>query len=393
MTNLQSALAKIRLFEPLDDSTRRQLVKKMEARVIEAGDFLFHMGDESDGMYIVEDGALNIFFGNPNPLQEDIVVTTATAGDVLGEISLLDKQNRAASVKAIAKSTVRHLSAEAFAEVIASQPKAIIDNIREISERMRLDYMLVTLRRLDIFQGMQDEHLEHLIEHIQRHTLRKGEVLFEKGDSGDQLYIVNSGWLDIYVSNPGGEDLILNQCGPGEAIGEIALLDDAPRTASVRGVTDAYLFTLGRDAYIDFITKYPKAALETTRAINGRLRLATTYLEQLSEWSRQVAEGHYERVLKEIKSEQTRAADDETLESRVTRFLSSFFSSIEAVKEREEKLKSEVLRLRIQIDETKREEDVETITNTNFFTELQTNIGELRKQLRDEIDNEESSDS
>lgn len=388
MNNLLTALQKVRLFEPLDKATVEKLISKMEDRPVAKGDYLFRMGDTSDGMFIVDDGELTIFFENPSATSEDIIVATSKPGDVIGEISLLDKQNRAASVKASTESRVKLLKSEVFAEEIDKQPADVVKKIRDISEDMRLDYMLITLSQLDMFNGLQRDHLKHLAEHIEPKTLKEGEILFKKGDPGDRLYIVNSGWLDIYVPTPDGDELILNQCGPGEAVGEIALLDQAPRTASVRGITEAHLLMLDRAEYLDFITTYPKAALETTKAINGRLRLATTYLEQLSDWSRQVAEGQYERVLKEIKNEQSRIVEDATMEDRVTRFLSAFFSSIEAIKDREDKLKSEVLRLRIQIDESQREQDVEDITSTNFFTELQTNIGELRKQLRQELDEE-----
>lgn len=392
MTNLTPALSKIRLFKPLTKDTVQQLVEKMDQKELKAGEFLFRSGDPSDGLYIVADGHLDIVFENPNPAQDDLVVASLKPGDVLGEISLLDRQARAASAKAIAKTTVKRLSVDTFNAVIAEQPQEITKEIREISEDMRLEYMVITLRKLDLFQGLNDELLRYLGTHVQSITLKEGEVLFERGTPGDKLYMVTSGWLEIFVTSPRGEDLILNHSGPGEAIGEIALLDNAARTASVRGITDAHLLTLDRKEYIEFITKHPVAALETTRNINQRLRLATTYLEQLGDWSRQVAEGEYDKVLKEVKSEQTRIVHDTSNEERVTQFLSSFFSSIEAIKKREDKLKSEVLRLRIQIDEGQRDDDVEEITNTSFFTELQTNIGQLRAQLREELEEAKKED-
>jgi len=384
-----NSLRSLRLFNCLPDKAIEDMAVVMVSQTLDGDEYLFRQGNEGNSLFVVEEGELRIFFENPNPSEDDILLATAGPGHIIGEISLLDKEPRAASAAAVVPTVVRKLHREDFFHIIEKQPPEVIAEIRDTSKQMRLDYLVVTLEKLDIFEGIPTEALKDLAGHLKAHNLQKGQALFDKGDVGEELFIIKSGWVKIFVHDSRGDEFLLNQCGPGEAIGEMALIDQAPRSASVQAITDVYLLVLDRSDFFSALSSYPEALIDMMRSTVGRLRLATTMIEQLGEWSRGLAEGNYEAVLDQIKEEQSQIVEGRSMEDRVVRFLSTFFSSIEAIKEREEKLRSEVLRLKIQIDETKREEEFSAITSTDFFNELTENLQKMREELREDTEDDD----
>ena len=106
------------------------------------------------------------------------------------------------------------------------------------------------LRANPIFAPLPPATIEHLAVKLIRRTVAAGETVFRQGDPGDLFYIVEDGprarsWID-------GEEL--DDAWPGEAFGEIALLRDVPRTATVKALEDTKLLALERDEFIAAVT-------------------------------------------------------------------------------------------------------------------------------------------
>jgi CRP-like cAMP-binding protein len=206
--------------------------------------------------------------------------------------------------------------------------------------------------------------------------LDDGEVLFRRGEPGDALYVVESGQVRVFTLDEAGRELTLNTMNPGEAFGELALLDDRPRSASIAAIGPTKLRCLRRE---DFLSRVHTSAALTNRVIqllSERTRHMTGYIELLGRWARLVAEGRYDQAMSSIR-DRTEAPD---------RALAAVADAVEgmirAVREREERLQKEVAQLRIQIDETKRQEQVEEITETDYFKSLAEQARDLRRQSK-----------
>ncbi len=99
--------------------------------------------------------------------------------------------------------------------------------------------LIKLLRRVEIFTGLTEEQLAKLASVFEERTLQKDEVLFLQGDIGDALYLVQEGFVVVILESSGrssGRTLI--QLGPGQSVGEMALVDRGPRSATVRAVAD-----------------------------------------------------------------------------------------------------------------------------------------------------------
>ncbi|HEY8646524.1 MAG TPA: MFS transporter [Gaiellaceae bacterium] len=124
------------------------------------------------------------------------------------------------------------------------------------------------LRRLPIFAPLPPQALERLARSLELVRLAAGDVLFHAGDAGDRFYVIESGELAVELATGPKTE------GPGRWVGEIALLRDVPRTATVRAVTDAGLLALDRDEFLGAVTGHAPANAAANEIVGERLALS-----------------------------------------------------------------------------------------------------------------------
>ena len=143
------------------------------------------------------------------------------------------------------------------------------------------------LRGIPLFNNLSDEDLDLLASKLRKEDYPKGTTLFEEGDVGDTMYIVESGQLAVIAQN-GGERIA--SMGPGNFVGDIALLLPQPRTATVQVSIDARLWLLGRKDFDELIDTRPALALEMLRELSRRL-VTTTRKPRLQPGLNDLAQG------------------------------------------------------------------------------------------------------
>ncbi len=205
--------------------------------------------------------------------------------------------------------------------------------------------------------------------------LADGDVLFHRGEPGDALYVVESGRARVFTLDEAGRELTLNVMEPGEAFGEMALLDGRPRSASVAAVGSTTLRCLRREDFLASVHTSPELTNTVIRLVSERARHMTEYIELMGRWARLVAEGRYDEAMENI-HERAEAPD-----RAVAAVADAVEDMVKAVREREQQLQEEVAQLRIRIDEAKREEQVAEITETDYFQKLAQQAKGLRGQL------------
>lgn len=108
------------------------------------------------------------------------------------------------------------------------------------------------LRSNELFAGLNDAQFEKLAGIFQEMTYNKGEMVFAQGDSGDRLYLVRTGFVEVAAQSegaPSGSKPLVH-LGPGQSVGEIALIDQGARSATVRAVDDGTVMAyVGREAF------------------------------------------------------------------------------------------------------------------------------------------------
>jgi predicted acylesterase/phospholipase RssA/CRP-like cAMP-binding protein len=134
------------------------------------------------------------------------------------------------------------------------------------------DFLLST----DLFEDLGGLGGLDLGSELELVTLCRGETLMRQGEPGDCLYALLNGRLRVFVQSAEGQEEVVGEVGRGELVGEMALLSDEPRSATVRAVRDSKLIRLSKSGVEKLVERNPKAMLRATRLIASRLRKTLT---------------------------------------------------------------------------------------------------------------------
>jgi signal transduction histidine kinase len=131
--------------------------------------------------------------------------------------------------------------------------------------------MFNTLRKSELFSELSDDDLQRLCLNLEYVRLPAGQFLFTQGSSGDRAYFIQEGELEI-LNTAGEREVLIAVRKPGELIGEMALLEEAPRSAAVRARTDSLLYAIGKQQFDQLFGSSPAALKNMLHTVLFRLR-------------------------------------------------------------------------------------------------------------------------
>jgi CRP/FNR family transcriptional regulator, cyclic AMP receptor protein len=128
------------------------------------------------------------------------------------------------------------------------------------------------IERNRLFRGLAPATIERIAALATRRTYDEGAVVFMRGDPGDSLCGVVSGRVRISASRAGGREVFLNIMSPGDAFGEIGLLDGKPRTASATALERTELILIRRERFFELLASEPSLAMHLIQLLCERVR-------------------------------------------------------------------------------------------------------------------------
>ena len=128
------------------------------------------------------------------------------------------------------------------------------------------------LKKIPLFAELTDEALDELAGTLNRITVAPHKHIFWMDESGDSLYIIQSGQVQVSYTDEKGEDIVLGRLRPGEFFGELSLIDGGPHTATARALTETVLLTLDRSSFYIFMGKHPLISHTLLTVLSRRLR-------------------------------------------------------------------------------------------------------------------------
>jgi CRP-like cAMP-binding protein len=135
------------------------------------------------------------------------------------------------------------------------------------------------LRRIPMFAKVEPAKLKLLAFTSERITYTEGQELFRQGDHTDAIYIIVAGKADVIVDTPKGP-LTVAQLEKNEFIGEIGILCDVPRTATVRAATELTTLKITKEVFFRMVTDFPAMGVEVMRVLAHRLEDTTVKLRE-----------------------------------------------------------------------------------------------------------------
>jgi CRP/FNR family cyclic AMP-dependent transcriptional regulator len=152
---------------------------------------------------------------------------------------------------------------------------------------MSLKEEVELLQRIPMFAQVEPAKLKLLAFTSARVTFESGEVLFQQGDMGDAAYLVVEGEADILVNTPSGPIKVAT-VGKNAFVGEIAILCDVPRTATVRAKDRLVTLRIAKDLFLRLVAEFPSMAVGVMRELahrlevnNEKLRIALSEVDRL----------------------------------------------------------------------------------------------------------------
>jgi CRP-like cAMP-binding protein len=130
------------------------------------------------------------------------------------------------------------------------------------------------LIQIPIFDSLDPSELQIAVKYMNVVETGVGEIVFREGDRGDFVCFVAQGTLDVIKASDTGRNVIISTLNKGRSIGEMSIMDNFPRSASVRSRTKATLVTLSRDSFQTIIEDHPRIGIKIMQGVARLLSLA-----------------------------------------------------------------------------------------------------------------------
>ncbi|NTW97266.1 MAG: Crp/Fnr family transcriptional regulator [Oscillochloris sp.] len=143
----------------------------------------------------------------------------------------------------------------------------------------------IALLRQSIFAGLDESHLQILARKLTQESFRPRQLIFRQGSSGDALYIIATGQVEVVIETRDGHELRVETPGPGRFFGEFALLDGQPRAATVRTITTTRTLRLQRALFEEVCAEHPIIYRLVAAELARRLRTTNSYVEFFHDYS------------------------------------------------------------------------------------------------------------
>ncbi|KAI9357785.1 cyclic nucleotide-binding-like protein [Pilaira anomala] len=217
------------LFKSLDEDHAQDVVNAMVEMCVRHGNAIIEQGGVGDFFYVVQTGTFDCFIG-PNK------VASYTAGGSFGELALMYNAPRAATVIATLDATLWALDRVTFRTLLMENTS---------KKRKLYESFLEEVALLKSLEAYERHKIADALESV---YFNDGDQIILEGDIGDHFYIIESGLATVYKIED-GERLDLNELERGGYFGELALLNDSPRAATVIAKGRLKCATLGKKAF------------------------------------------------------------------------------------------------------------------------------------------------
>ena len=142
---------------------------------------------------------------------------------------------------------------------------------------MSLNEEVELLRNIPMFANIEPSKLKLLAFTSERMAFKDGDVLFRQGEQGDSAYVIIGGEADVIVDTPKGP-LTVAKLKRNDIVGEIAILCDVPRTATVRAKNRLVALRIGKEPFMRMVREFPNMAISIMRELAHRLELTNNQL-------------------------------------------------------------------------------------------------------------------
>nr|QHW16306.1 cAMP-dependent protein kinase regulatory subunit BCY1 [Aureobasidium melanogenum] len=240
LSRLRAAVSRNFLFSHLDDEQTEQVLGALQERKIPSKDIkVIAQGDVGDYFYVVESGSFDIYVSDTGKIEPGVngmgnKVASCGPGTSFGELALMYNAPRAATVNSTEPSVIWQLDRITFRRILMDSA----------FQRRRMYESF--LDSVPLLKSLTPYERSKIADALETQKMPAGSTIIRQGDVGDHFYMLESGTAAVYKS---GTEEPLKSYNKGDYFGELALLDDKPRAASVVAETDVKVAMLGKNGF------------------------------------------------------------------------------------------------------------------------------------------------
>lgn len=239
------------LFSSLERDGLRALIECFEMFTVPAGKEVIREGEEGAEAYIVARGELEVRRSDGD--EEDVTLARLANGALFGEMALLSRAPRAASVVACRPSILLLARRDALEAVAEKRPDVGV----ELAAHCRRRMVANLVRTSKVLLSVDPSERPALVERFETRVFEKGDKLIEEGKPASGLHLVASGEVAVIGHEEGGEPFVIKTLGPGDVVGEVALVLRRDANADVVAVHPTVTLHLPSEDFVDLIRQHP----------------------------------------------------------------------------------------------------------------------------------------
>ena len=269
------------IFQGLPAQALADLAGQLVWQALPAGARVFEADAVGDAMYLVESGAVDLLDPRGQPLAR------VNAGGFFGEMGLVGGARRGVAAQTRTATTLWVLSREDADRVAERHPALRAMLVEQLAARQVAaedQFVERHLRRLSLLAGLTQEQLREVARHLRPEHFWAGQALYRQNAPGSALYLIEEGQVSLQTHTPEAGLRVLAALGPGEFLGETALLTGEPHTADAFALTDVTGWALTREDFEALLLRFPSLALNLSRALSRRLRQSTEQVATSVQW-------------------------------------------------------------------------------------------------------------
>ncbi len=275
----EGMLPEIPLFSELNRDELHEVISHLKAKRVAKEDLVCKEGDPGDSIYIISSGKVGVLKYSRRK-KGDILLATLGEGDFFGEFGFFSDRKRHATVKALTDGEFLEISRGDFDEIAKVHPR-IRDILLTFYKKRIIDTLLAFS---PLFGGLPPQQRAQLVSRLKLRRIGENRLICEQGGPPTSFFIIKSGEIEVFTSKRAEPRVTLGYLKGGDFFGEISLIFNRPRMASVRTTKTTELLELEKADFDRVVGTHP--SIKGTLEALSRKRLESTSHIISSSWAR-----------------------------------------------------------------------------------------------------------
>jgi CRP-like cAMP-binding protein/thioredoxin reductase/Fe-S-cluster-containing hydrogenase component 2 len=237
----------------------REFMLDSEARFYPAGATVFERGDVGSSLFGIASGSVRVEVSSTDPA----IAVSIGAGSIFGEVGLISGRRRGATIRAAEDSILVEVPRMAALRLMSAVPAA-----RRTITRISIERQLLQM----FGAGLVADDLAELLETAEVRSVKAGETIIEEGAEGRDIFVIRQGSM-VVEKRIGGRPVFLSYLPAGSYVGEMALLEDGRRTATVRAAVKSEVVRIDGEAFRRLLERNPELLARARGDMAARRRL------------------------------------------------------------------------------------------------------------------------